>query len=203
MTVQPQRREVAARRAWRALGALIAIGAASALILAGLIMIYGARERARPADVVIVLGAGEAGTSRRAEHAARLYQRGLAPHVLCSGGYRGPDGRREAEVCAAVVRAAGVPAEAIVLEPDSRSTEQNARHAAQIMRARGWRSAVVVSDSFHLLRARWLFSREGVTVWTSPAPRPGGVEGALGTALFLAREVGALAYQAVKIALGV
>ncbi len=180
-----------------ALIALTAIGA-----LAALIVIYGAQDQARPADVIIVLGAGEAGTQRRAQRAAQLYQDGIAPFVLCSGGYRGPDGRREAEVCADLVRTADVPASAIVLEPRSRTTEQNARYAAEILRARGWRDAIVVSDGFHLLRARWLFSREGVTVWTSPATQLGETGNALETLFFLLREIGALGYQSVKIALG-
>lgn len=180
-----------------ALIALTAIGA-----LAALIVIYGAQDQARPADVIIVLGAGETGTQRRAQRAAQLYQDGIAPFVLCSGGYRGPDGRREAEVCADLVRTADVPASAIVLEPRSRTTEQNARYAAEILRARGWRDAIVVSDGFHLLRARWLFSREGVTVWTSPATQLGETGNALETLFFLLREIGALGYQSVKIALG-
>lgn len=180
-----------------ALIALTAIGA-----LAALIVIYGAQDQARPADVIIVLGAGETGTQRRAQRAAQLYQDGIAPFVLCSGGYRGPDGRREAEVCVDLVRTADVPASAIVLEPRSRTTEQNARYAAEILRARGWRDAIVVSDGFHLLRARWLFSREGVTVWTSPATQLGETGNALKTLFFLLREIGALGYQSVKIALG-
>lgn len=180
-----------------ALIALTAIGA-----LAALIVIYGAQDQARPADVIIVLGAGETGTQRRAQRATQLYQDGIAPFVLCSGGYRGPDGRREAEVCVDLVRTADVPASAIVLEPRSRTTEQNARYAAEILRARGWRDAIVVSDGFHLLRARWLFSREGVTVWTSPATQLGETGNALETLFFLLREIGALGYQSVKIALG-
>lgn len=190
------------RHVGRAALALAVIVLMFASALGALIVIYGAQDQARPADVIIVLGAGEMGTQRRAQHAARLYRDGIAPFILCSGGYRGPDGRREAEVCADLARAAGVPASALVLEPRSRTTEQNARYAAEILRGRGWESAVVVSDSFHLLRARWLFAREDVTVWTSPATRLGEAGNALETLYFLLREIGALGYQGVKAALG-
>lgn len=182
--------------------ALAVIGMIAVSALAALIVIYGAQDQVRPADVIIVLGAGEMGTQRRTQHAVQLYQAGFAPYVLCSGGYRGPDGRREAEVCADLAQAAGVPISAIMLEPDSRTTEQNARYAAEILRRRSWESAVVVSDSFHLLRARWLFTREGVTVWTSPATRFGQAGNAPETLYFLLREIGALGYQGIKIALG-
>jgi len=37
-----------------------------------------------------------------------------------------------------------------------------------IMRERGWRSAVVVNDGYHLMRASLIFERAGVTTYPSP-----------------------------------
>ena len=34
------------------------------------------------------------------------------------------------------------------------------------------RRVILVSDAYHLLRARWIFEREGLTVSTSPATDP-------------------------------
>lgn len=186
------------RRVRLAMG-LLALGVIVFVALAAALLAVGSRDRARPADVIIVLGAGEIATGSRTTHAVELYHQGIAPWLLCSGGYRGPSGQTEAALCAAQAEQAGVPPSALVLEPESRSTEENARNAAAIMRERGWQTAVVVSDSYHLLRARWMFSREDVPVWTSPAPSPGGV---FDTLYFLAREVGAVVYQAGKVALG-
>ena len=178
---------------------LVALAVIASVALATVLLAYGSQDRARPADVIIVLGAGEIMTVNRTDHGVALYHQGIAPWLLCSGGYRGANGITEAELCAERAERAGVPASAIVLEPESRSTQQNARNAAAIMRDQGWQSAVVVSDSYHLLRARWLFGREDITVWTSPAPGSGRV---LDTLYFLVREVGAVVYQAGKIALG-
>src|SRR5690606_21594189 len=178
---------------------LVALAVIISVALATVLLAYGSQDRARPADVIIVLGAGEIMTVNRTDHGVALYHQRIAPWLLCSGGYRGANGITEAALCAERAERAGVPASAIGLEMESRATEQNARNAAALMRERGWQSAVVVSDSYHLLRARWLFGRADVAVWTSPAPGSGRV---LDTLYFLVREVGAVVYQAGKIALG-
>jgi len=168
------------------------------LVLAGVILHYGAQDRARPAAVIVVLGGGESGTARRAQHAAALYHQGYAGRVLCTGG-RTVGATPEARRCAITLAAHGVPPEAIRLELASRSTEENAIQAARIMRAQGWDDAVLVTDDFHLWRAVWLFEHEGVMVWPSPAqsnlaPRE--------RALAVAREVAAIGWQLGKSALG-
>jgi len=63
----------------------------------------------------------------------------------------------------------GVPAEACVLEEESHSTEDNARLATKLLRELGARRVVVVSDPYHLLRARQYFRLNGLDVATSPA----------------------------------
>jgi uncharacterized SAM-binding protein YcdF (DUF218 family) len=117
-----------------------------------------------------VMSNGQPGTSlaRRAAHAASLYQQGYADYVLCSGGV-GDNPPSEAEAACGRVVELGVPQDAIVYEEAAHSTEENAAFAAAIMRARGWRSAILVTDGFHLLRATWMFQRTGVTVYASPA----------------------------------
>ena len=77
--------------------------------------------------------------------------------------------RRAAPTCCAK---AAFPADAIILEDRSRSTEENALYSHQIMQAHGWESALVVSDGYHLLRATWIFSAEGISGSTSPAALP-------------------------------
>jgi len=136
---------------------------------------YGRKERAEKAAAIVVLGARvypggvPSGALRsRVEKAAELYHRGVAPVLLLTGGvWR--DSPAEAVVARALAVAHGVPESACVLETESRTTEENARNAAAMLRERGALPAVVVSDPFHLLRARQLFRRHGVAVQTSPA----------------------------------
>ena len=193
-------------RRWMAI--LIAVfGLAGALVvsvLAAIIIIYGNTDRAQEADVIIVLGAGDTGTTRRAEHAAALYRQGYAPYALCTGSTTAGDSTfTEAEWCALILQQHGVPASAIVLEERSLSTEENAIESAAVMRARGWSSAVIVSDDFHLFRANWLFGQQGMHVYPSPAQITSNARiGDREKAIAVLREVAALIWQVGKSLLG-
>lgn len=153
---------------------LLACGLASALSL------YGQDERATRADVIVVLGSGleednspgEALT-RRAQRAALLWRDGYAPYIICTGGYTSQRTRSEADGCREVLEANGVPADVILLEERSRSTEENAIYARELMTERGWDSVLLVSDAYHLMRAVWIFGDAGVNViGRVPAARP-------------------------------
>ena len=137
-------------------------------VIAGVVVVYGTQDQAQDADAIVVLGGG-ASTGRRAIHAAALYHAGYAEVVICTGAAVPGDLTSEAERCARAARRQGVPAGAILLEENSRSTEENAIEVAAMVRARGWDRVVVVSDNYHLLRAHWMFAREGLTAFTSPA----------------------------------
>ncbi len=136
---------------------------------------FGQRERAVPADVLVVLGARvlpggvpSGSLQARVEKAVELYQRGLAPRLIFSGGI-GVNPPSEAQVMRALAVRLGVPPEACILEEQSHSTEQNARYSAELLRSLGTRRVVVVSDPYHLLRARQYFRLQGFEVATSPA----------------------------------
>ena len=118
---------------------------------------------------------------------------------MCTGGMTSRYPRAEADACREVVESQGVPASAVIMEAESRSTEENAINARRIMDEHGWQDAVLVSDSYHLLRARWIFSLEGITVYRSPIPP---AQTPLDFYLFsVAREIVALHWQVVKLAL--
>jgi uncharacterized SAM-binding protein YcdF (DUF218 family) len=170
-------------------------------LIALLVFGYGLTDRAQHEDVIIVLGAGlnenltpNDATIRRGQRAAELWKQGYAPMLICSGGFATWASRSEADGCAQVLRESGIPADAIILEDRSRSTEENAFYSHQIMQARGWKTALVVSDGYHLLRATWIFSAEGIPGSTSPAALP--PFGDLVRALI--REVVALYWQVFK-----
>jgi uncharacterized SAM-binding protein YcdF (DUF218 family) len=164
---------------------------------------FGQVNRAQPADVIIVLGAGlrrdntpGPALTRRTLHAANLWQEGLAPVIICAGGKPGNRTRSEADACAELLRGDGVPEGAIIQEDQSRSTEENASYSLQTMEARGWRSAIIVTDSFHLFRADYIFRSTGMLVYPSPVtesrPNPGEY------IVYMLREVVALHWQVIK-----
>nr|AYM52271.1 hypothetical protein [Stigmatella aurantiaca Sg a15] len=136
---------------------------------------FGQQDRAAPADVLVVLGARvlpggvpSGALFARVEKAVALYQQGVAPRLLFSGGL-GVHPPSEAQVMRALAVRLGVPTEACILEEQSHSTEQNARYSAELLRALGAQRVVVVSDPYHLLRARQYFRLQGWEVATSPA----------------------------------
>lgn len=158
---------------------LAAVSAALGVVIFFALLIavdqFGAVDRAQPADVIVLLGSmvfpgGQLGPAleRRARHTAALYRRGLATHVICSGGI-GVNPPAEAIVVCGRLAELGVPPDALILESDSHNTEQNAHFTTIIMRAHGWHSAVLASDGFHLLRATQMFEHAGVSAFPSPA----------------------------------
>ncbi|MFZ2488877.1 MAG: YdcF family protein [Anaerolineae bacterium] len=155
-----------------ALMAVLVIG-----VLAWQVNRLGSRERAQPADVIVILGARvEADGSpssdllSRTYHALDLYNAGYAPVVICAGGIGGDRLSAGAVACRFAVDQLGLPAEraVVVQDRDAWTTADEAKVVTAIMAAKGWRSAILVSHPLHLYRARWLFQRQGVTVSTSP-----------------------------------
>ena len=131
------------------------------------------RDEISSADVIVVL----AGNSPfRARHAETLYARGLAPHVIISNE---PLSSHGVQTTWLELRQVGlvhlaIPDDAIVPIPEvSDSTYEEAQHSRDIMEARGWHSAILVTDPFHMRRAlltfRQAFGPSGLTVAASPA----------------------------------
>jgi uncharacterized SAM-binding protein YcdF (DUF218 family) len=82
----------------------------------------------------------------------------------------GRHGPSEAQVMRDLALAAGVPGERILTEEASSSTFTSALACLAILRSRGWSSAVVVSDAYHVRRAALVLRSFGIRVSTSAAP---------------------------------
>jgi uncharacterized SAM-binding protein YcdF (DUF218 family) len=156
---------------------LIGFGVWLSLVVALVIAIHitGTLDTAQASDVIIVLGAGlnddetpGYALTRRSLHAAVLWMDGYARNIICSGGYTGGHQRSEADGCRDILLSQGIPSEAIVLENQSHSTEENAIYSRQFMEANNWSTAILVSDSFHMLRSRIIFQSQGYSVTLSP-----------------------------------
>ncbi len=121
------------------------------------------------ADAIVVLGCrvDAAGLPsermrRRMALAVALYRDGAAPLIVLSGGGLGPVA--EAAAMRDLALAAGIPAAALLLEPDSRDTLANAVNTARLLKALGKRRVVLVTDRLHLPRAALLFRRAGLDI---------------------------------------
>jgi uncharacterized SAM-binding protein YcdF (DUF218 family) len=129
----------------------------------------------QPELAIVVLGARvlEGGVisgplRARVERAVELYRRGLSDTLLFSGGV-GDHPPAEARVARDLAVSLGIPPEACILEEESHSTAENARFSAELLRARGISRVLLVSDPYHLYRARQSFRLEGIDAVTVPA----------------------------------
>lgn len=124
--------------------------------------------RGRPADLVVVLGTkvhpdGKLSDRLRArlDRALALYRDGQAPMLMTSGG-RGREGPEEADVMRAYLISQGVPADRVIADRTGVDTMASARATAGVARRLGARRVLVVSQFFHLTRAKLAFRRAGV-----------------------------------------
>ena len=113
--------------------------------------------------------------------------------LLLSGGGAGlvP----EAEIMHRLALARGVPAAALLVEPESGDTVGNARQSARLLGALGGHSVLLVSDRVHLPRAALLFRLAGLRIAGWVAPRPPAIWWEIGAAI---RECAALPRSLVQ-----
>ncbi|MDP2305725.1 MAG: YdcF family protein [Pseudomonadota bacterium] len=95
----------------------------------------------------------------RVRKAVGLWKAGIAPRIVFTGGL-GDHPPTEAEASAKLAGELGVPRSAMVLEDRSTSTDENARNAAKALGVEGASARVlVVTDAYHVFRARRVFDR--------------------------------------------
>lgn len=154
----------------------------------------------QPRTAVVVLGArveasGLASKTLEARvmHGVAVMARAPADTVLVVSGGVGTYGRAEADVGADLAVMAGVPRARVLRETKSHSTHENALESAEVLDALGIGQVVLVSDPYHLPRARAEFERLGFTVQTSPVLEAPRHEDGLARVWWTVREVAALA----------
>lgn len=128
------------------------------------------------ADAIVVLGAAQyAGHPSpvyraRLDHGYQLFERGLAPVIITSGG-SGKDPRfNEGQVGRDYLADKGIPDVNLIAETQAEDTDESTQRIAVIMRENGMHSALLVSDAYHLYRAARMMSAQGITVYVSPRP---------------------------------
>jgi uncharacterized SAM-binding protein YcdF (DUF218 family) len=158
----------------------VAVGfvGAALLVWAGsitVVLVAGAWPNTRQADAIVVLGAAQYNgrpspvLQARLDHALDLYERRLAGILIFTGGTGVGDTVSEAEVSRRYALRRGVPAEAIMTERDGLTSAQSVRAAAALMESAGLESALLVSDSYHMMRLELLARRSHIVPYRAPA----------------------------------
>jgi uncharacterized SAM-binding protein YcdF (DUF218 family) len=165
------------RRPWL----LLVLAAVGALLLffgiTGLRIVSAAGERpAGPADAIVIFGAAEyAGRPSpvfraRLDHGFELFEKGLAPVVITTGGAALDPDYSEGGVGRDYLLKRGIDEQDLIAETQGSDTAQSAERVANIMRTNGMHTCIAVSDAYHVFRIRELLLHEGIRVEVAPRP---------------------------------
>ncbi|OXM62036.1 MULTISPECIES: YdcF family protein [Amycolatopsis] len=160
-----------------------------------------AREDDRThADAIVVLGAAQYNGKpspifqARLKHAMQLYEDGVAEKIVTAGGNKAGDAYTEATAGANWLIEQGVPRSATLAVGEGSDTLGSLRAVAGVFGERGWRTAVLVSDPWHSLRARTMANDAGLQTWTSPTHSGPIVQTRETQFAYIYRETGALLF---------
>jgi uncharacterized SAM-binding protein YcdF (DUF218 family) len=106
----------------------------------------------------------------RVLYGAQLYREGKAPLVIASGGridWRG-GGPSESADMAQILKTLGVPSSAILQDPTSLNTHENAVNVQKIIQQRGIRRILLVTSAMHMPRSLRIFQRQGIDAIPAP-----------------------------------
>jgi uncharacterized SAM-binding protein YcdF (DUF218 family) len=155
---------------------LVAVLAALLYYVVTFVQVWWAarHDDSRRSEAIVVLGAAQYNGRptpvfrARLDHAADLYKERVAPTIVVTGGKQAGDQFTEATSGANYLHNKGVPDAAILRETTSRTSWESLAAAARVLRDRGEKQVVLVSDPFHALRIRSIANELGLDAVTSP-----------------------------------
>ncbi len=195
------------RRRW-SLGGLIARLIALVVVVALLFVATTAvrvwwtarSDDRRPSDAIVVLGASQLdGTPSaifraRLNHARALYEQGVAPHIVTTGGKQPDDRFTEGEAGREWLIDEGVPPDVVVAVGEGRDTVSSLSAAETVFEQEGWNTAVIVTDPWHAFRSRAIARDVGMDAVTSPTRSGPAVQTREVQLRYIARETFAYIY---------
>jgi uncharacterized SAM-binding protein YcdF (DUF218 family) len=133
-------------------------------------------QQMHAADAIVVFGAAEyAGRPSpvfraRLDHAFALFQQGLAPVVITTGGAGQDPSFSEGGVGRDYLIRRGIAERNLIAETQGTDTAHSAQRVGVIMRTNGMHTCVAVSDQYHVFRMQKLLEHEGIHVYVAPRP---------------------------------
>lgn len=164
------------RRWWLVPVAVVATLALYLVATLAQVVHTGRQHDAARTDAIIVMGAAQYDgrpspqLAARLDHVVALWEQGVAPRVVVTGGNRPGDRFTEAEASARFLTERGVPDGAIVQVGEGATTYESVAAAAGPMRELGIESVALVTDPYHALRSRLIVEDEGFDVDVATTP---------------------------------
>jgi uncharacterized SAM-binding protein YcdF (DUF218 family) len=128
------------------------------------------------AGAIVVLGAAQYDgrpslqLAARLDHVITLWNDGVSPYVMVTGGKQPGDRFTEAEASTEYLVDHGVPADRILREDVGRTTYESLAAAAPVLHAAAIDDVVLVTDPYHALRSRLIAEEVGLDASVSPTP---------------------------------
>lgn len=106
----------------------------------------------------------------RVLYGAKLYREGKAPKLILSGGRIDWDGSGPSESAdmGELVKTMGVPESAILEDPTSLNTRENAVNVKQILEQNNLRRVLLVTSAMHMPRSLRIFQKLGIDAIPAP-----------------------------------
>ncbi|MEI6266451.1 MAG: YdcF family protein [bacterium] len=108
-------------------------------------------------DAIVVVSGGD--TDARISEGVRLYEQGWSKKIIFSGAAAEGD-VSNALAMKHIAIDSGIPELAIMVEENSKTTLENARFTAQIIKKNNYKSIILVTSPYHQRRAYSLFRTE-------------------------------------------
>ncbi len=181
----------------------IGIAALAVIGVVGVILVYittsiycySSVDEKTQADAAVILGAAawykrpSPVFEQRIKHGLWLYENGYVKKLIMTGGKSRNAPFSEAYVARRFALKKKIPAQDILIEEDSHNTYENLVNAKKLMDEHGLKSAIIVSDPYHMKRAMAIADDLDMTAYSSPTPTTR-YEGSNKSLRFLLQETG-------------
>ena len=155
-------------------GTVLVVGFVVYLVSFTYVVRTGADDQRQATDAIVVLGAAQYDgrpspvLESRLDHALVLYQQGLAPIIVLTGGVGTGDTTSEALVGKRYLESHNIPAADLVVQPEGRSPVSSMEALYRWLAREGLETVTLVSDPFHMARLRLEANRLDMVAYTSP-----------------------------------
>lgn len=146
------------------------------LVCVGQVWLLGRTDQARPTQAIVVMGVAQYDgrpspqLQARLDHVLTLWNAGLAPLVVTTGGNQPGDRFTEAEASRRYLVEAGVPESAILFENEGSSTLESLQRVDSLLDAQDIAEVVIVTDAYHAARSRLVARSLGLQAHVSATP---------------------------------
>lgn len=131
------------------------------------------------AEAAIVLGAAQYNGrpsqvfQHRLDRAYRLWEDGVVPRIVVTGGAAEGDRYTEAYSGLTYLRGRGVPEDDLIVVDDGASTWESLAASGRVLRNEGIEEVVLVSDPYHSFRLKGIANEVGLSATVAPTDTSG------------------------------